>query len=168
MASYRTIQGLLLPRPATCSWHCLHDTRLGFPPISFQQATLLLHQKQRECGSSQWGAPSPSSPLLLPVGSQQPRKPQAWHRVESAALRCLSPSWRTTHHNRRRLVCQECPCLKQGRLRDPGSFSVLSGNRSDSQVLPAGCTLAPSLSSLFSSLRLRMDYPPLGFLCFQG
>lgn len=158
--SYRTIQGLLLPRPATCSWHCLYDTGLGLPPVSFQQATLAASKAERKRLFSV-GCTQPLLPTAAACG--EPAASQAsglaQGGVSCSALLCLSPSWRTTHHNRRRLECQECPCLKQGGLRDPGSFSVLSGNRSDSQVLLQAAHWPPSLSSLFSSLRLWITHP---------
>lgn len=151
VVSDRTTQGLLLPRPATCSWHCLYDTRVGFPPISFQQAALLLHQKQRECSSSQRGAPSPSSPLLLPVGSQQPCQPQAWHRVESAVCSDCLPLFLENHPS-------------QQKEAGVSGMSLLEAGRPEgSQLL-----LSPFWQPLWlSGAACRLHTGPLRFpLCF--
>lgn len=145
------------------------------------QQFFLLHQKQRERSSSQWGAHSPSSPLLLPVGSQQPSKPQAWHRVESAALFCSAlshaaclPLFFMENHpsQRKEPGVSEMSLLEAGRAEE--SRLLLSPfwqplwlSCAASRLLTQTTDCTPPFTFLFVLLE-GVDYPPLGFLSFQG
>lgn len=143
------------------------------------QQLFLLHQKQRECSSSQWGVHSPSSPLLLPVGSQQPSKPQAWHRVESAALLCSQPRGLSASllHGEPPITTKE-PGVSEMSLLEAGraeeSRLLLSPlwqplwlSRAASRLLTQTTDCTPPFTFLFVLLE-GVDYPPSGFLSFQG
>lgn len=160
--------GLLLPRPATCSWHCLYDTRAGssFCCIKSRENAAPLsgvHTAPPPRCCCRWGAGSLAS-LRLGTGWSQLLRSALSHVVY------LSSPLSTTHDIGRRLGWQECPCSQQGELRSPSQTFLAT------PLALRRCLQAADSNHRLHTAALHFPLhsppggcePPLGFLSFQG